>query len=373
MLKTESMTTPTTMRDTLLEIEENHLQHRSSPLFLIPVEATDETLYEFHLDVDVVMDVPGNYLPLASFEFFLSNDTIHGHAVGIDSEAAYKFDVANLIHQRAVFYYEQPNIQVVSSSIEILSYVLIGFAGVVQLCCLVATFYHRSHSVMKLSQGSFLMLLQVAGIIATACSFLYNPKSQVYCMLQSPLTLIPLQFMLAIVFGRLRRIIRIMAPLMDWNAPQSSRNVKSGLKAWKQSFMNNRSCSLSSSSSREKGSRNSVRESKASSQSSGLGDETTQTETPKRSWPFWKPKMFCRATNIRQQFTARRLWIVIAVITSPIVVLEVVGLALFHPELTLDMNAEESIGRFECGTSRKPGLLFVEHSRPVIYNISLFV
>lgn len=353
-----------------LEIEENRLEHLSSPLFLIPVEVTDETIFEFHIDIDIEVAVAGNYLPLASFEFFLSNDTIHGHEVGMDSDAAYKFDVANLLHQRSVFYYEEPNIQTVSSSIEILSYVVISFAGFFQLCCLVATVYHRSHSVVKLSQGSFLILLQVAGIIATACSFLYNPKSHAYCILQSPLTLIPLQFMLAIVFGRLRRIIRIMEPLMNWNAPQSSRNVKSGLKAWKRSFMNNRPCSLSSSSSREKGSTNSSRGSKAGSQSSMLGDETAQTETPKRTRPFWKPKMFCQASSIRQQFTARRLWIVIAVITSPLVILEAVGMAVFQPELTLHMNAEQSTGRYECGTNESH-VYFLSSTAILLFTIFL--
>lgn len=336
-----------------LEVDEQQVKHLSSKLFLIPLEFTNETMFEFHLDVDIEVSVPGNYLPLASLQFFLSNTTIHGHAVGIDSEAAYKFDVANLLHQRAVFYYEDAYIQKVDLAIEILSYVLIGAAGFVQLACLCTTFYHRENQVIKLSQGSFLMLLQGAGIVATTCSFLYDPKSDAYCVLQSPMTLIPLQFMLAIVYGRLKRIIRIMEPLMNWNSPQSGRVVKRGLKAWKQSFMNGRS-SGSFSSSREASSKAS-KDSKASSHSSTNGEEMAQEETPRRRaiTSSWKPKAFCRSTNIRQQFTVRRLWFVVFLVTLPIVVVEIIGLALFRPDLTLEMNDDESIGRYECGDHRE--------------------
>lgn len=285
----------------------------------------------------------------------MSNETIHGHAVGIDSDAALKFDVANLLHQRALFYYEQPNIMSVNLAVQIVSYVIIGAAAVFQFFLLGATCFYRDHSVMKLSQGSFLIVLQIAGIVATTCSCLYLPKSDVFCYLQSPMTLIPLQLMLAIVFGRLRRIICIMEPLMDWHSPQKKREMKSGFKAWKKTFMMGRSSTSSSSS-------------KASSNSS-TGDDANEQTTREEKVASRSKRMFrttLSRSNIRQTYTARHLWLVIALVTLPIIIVEVVGLILFRPELNLEMNAEQSTGRYECGTSNdqiynisSTGVLFV--------------
>ena len=38
--------------------------------------------------------------------------------------------------------------------------------------------------------------------------------------------------------------------------------------------------------------------------------------------------------------------------TLPMIIVEIVGLVLFSPQLVVDMNAEESVGRYECGTDR---------------------
>jgi hypothetical protein len=334
-----------------IDADEPQLFHLASPLFLIPVNDTNQTIFKFHQDVDVLVSVPGSYLPLATFEFFLSNETIHGHAVGIDSDAALKFDVANLLHQRAVVYYEQPDIMSVDSALEIVSYVIIGAAGVSQLFFLGATCYYRNHSVIKLSQGFFLILLQFAGIVATTCSFLYNPKSDAFCYLQSPMTLIPLQFMFAIVFGRLRRIICIMEPLMDWHAPQNKREMKIGFKAWKKTFMLGRSSANSSS-----------RSSRSSSNGSA-GDDTNEppTREPEQEerGARWHTKMqqlcprMSSRSNIRQTYTAGHLRLVIILVTLPIIVVEIVGLIWFRPELELHMNDEQSTGRYECGTNEE--------------------
>ena len=285
----------------------------------------------------------------------MSNETIHGHELGIDSNASLKFDVANLLHQRAVFYYEQPNIMSVSLATQIVSYVIIGAATAFQLFLLGATCYYHNHSVMKLSQGSFLIVLQFAGIVSTACSCLYLPKSDVFCYLQSPLTLIPLQLMLAIVFGRLHRIISIMKPLMDWHSPQEKREMKRGFKAWKKTFMMGRSSTSSSSS-------------KASSNNSTGDDADEQTVREEKEAP--RRERMLRPTfprrNIRQTYTAGHLWLFIALVSLPIIIVEIVGLTLFRSELILEMNPDQSTGRYECGTNREQiyslsstGVLFV--------------
>jgi len=294
--------------------------------------------------VDVKVTVPGSYLPLVAFEFFLSNDET--------AAAAFKYDVANLLSQRSVTYYKEPNIQSVSLAIEIVSYVIVVIAGLTQLFFMGSTWYYREHSVLKLSQWGFLLLLQFAGVFASSCSVLYNPKSDVFCHLQNPMTVIPVQFMLAIVFGRLRRILIIMQPLMDWGSSRSiSRERKQNFKNWKKALMN-RNSSMSTG--------DSGLESSSDCRGSELSTEDTLETTaagPSRVSPAfsnWRRRFRLKRTkSIRQKYTAGRLWIVIILVTLPMVIVEIVGLVLFSPQLVVDMNAEESVGRYECGTDRE--------------------
>lgn len=130
------------------------------------------------------------------------------------------------------------------------SYVVICICGLIQLYFLACTIYHREENVMKLSQVTFLITLQTASLVAIIGSAFYlpSPERTWTCYVSGPLTLIPLQLMFAIVFGRLRRIIFIMAPLMstfDPSANNSRSNLRAGLKVWRTVMMMGRSTSTS--------------------------------------------------------------------------------------------------------------------------------
>jgi len=84
-------------------------------------------------DIDIELDLAGDYLPLAAVTFFMTNSTIHGHAPGeahehgcddehsdqssgVDEFAILKLDIANLMRQRSVTYYDPIIINEVSGS-----------------------------------------------------------------------------------------------------------------------------------------------------------------------------------------------------------------------------------------------------------------
>jgi len=180
---------------------------------------------------------------------------------------------------------------------------------------------------MRMSQGRFLMLVLISGIIASTSAFLLEPKNDWYCMLSGPTILIPIQIMLAVVFGRLLRIVRIMGRLMDWN------KQKSGMFDRMSGAFRQRS-----------------------TQGGDLSrDDEEDLGADSRGSTFANP---IRATmdvarNIRQHMTVPWLWAIILIITLPQVIAQVIGIALFPYVRQLRLTEDEANGRFECGVEGK--------------------
>ena len=65
--------------------------------------------------------------------------------------------------------------------IAMVSYVLIGVFAAVQLFFLISTVKYRNDNVMRLAQASFLILLQVASLVAMVGSVFFRPSSDVFC------------------------------------------------------------------------------------------------------------------------------------------------------------------------------------------------
>lgn len=179
----------------------------SSPKFYVEMnQAAALSLVRIHYDIDIQVQEPREYLPMASVQFFLTNDTIHNHIPVSDELAALKFDMAALLSERSVTFYEPVVIHVVSDGkqpstnscsgspgshifihfavgIAMASYMLIGVFAFIQLLFLVSTVKHRNENVMRLSQTSFLILLQVASLVAMIGSAFFRPSSDVFCYL----------------------------------------------------------------------------------------------------------------------------------------------------------------------------------------------
>jgi hypothetical protein len=302
------------------EEEEEITTILQGPTVIIELDP-NQTSWKLAFDIPVTIDVAGLYLPLGAMQFFLSNATIHDHEPGVDEIAAIKIDVAAALHQRQLLFRDPPDIQEVSKAVAILSYVIIAIVSIGLLVLELFIIKHRKEKVMLLSQGSFLSLFQAAAILATTCTFLFEPKSDAYCYLSGPLVLVPLQFMLAILFGRLRRIVAVMAPIMGWQG-----NVQK----------------------------------KESSDCSKLGKTK---ETLGRINVTWKSKLsnsVRERKQLRREFSACRLWIYAIIFTLPLIILLVIHYVLNPPKLTLALNEEETIGKYQCGDDASQWFQFGE-------------
>lgn len=280
------------------------------PQMLIPVNASaGQTVFDFHIDMDLGFPYSGSYLPLATLQFFLDNGTLPRSTLPArDNETLIKFDIANLLHQRTQTFYDPIEINTVSDGIAILTYVLVALAVLAQILLLGYIIYYRKEGVMKLSQVGFLIVLLFAGIMACCCSVLFNPVSDLSCYLAGPMVFIPLQLMLAIVYGRLRRIFVILAPLMEWHNPHTHYQTKQGLKTWKKAFMASSGTSTTT-----------VSSSLAHSEISH--EETSErTQVQQKRWIRW-PKATRRPKAIRRTYSAVQLWRLIGLVVTPVIVL----------------------------------------------------
>jgi len=317
------------------------LQYKTHPcIFLIP-KATH---------------TPGNFLPIATLQFFLTNATIHDRHPLYESEPLYKFDVSNLVDQRSIHFSEPPDIQAIRRLSEIVVYVLVALCGAVQAGLLFSVLKYRNDSIMKLSQVYFLITLQVSGILATVSTIFLNPRSDTFCRIRGPMTLIPLQLMLAIMIGRLHRILVIMSPLLAWRQEKSKNLLHLDLKAFTHTFMSPISTAINM---LPKGVKDIPKGyhmphipipsqvKKGVARSSDLMTKTAKNSQAKvQSWYLRIFGGCCGRQNagLRQEYTATQLNTLIFIVTFPIVVIECVGLWLFDPVLSLHMNEDNSVG-----------------------------
>lgn len=237
-----------------------------------------------------------------------------------------KIDIANLLHSAELSFHEPPQIREVSSAIDLLIAIAVAIACIVQLILLFFTIRYRNEGVMQMSQGNFLILVQIAGLIAASGSILQKPENDLYCRVSSSLTFIPMQLMISIIFGRLLRIVTIMGGLMEWNKPQSKKETRRHLRRIPHIVYN---------SLKTKGT--------ASSSSLSSDEEEADTKTIVK-------KVANRTHKLRRKFPATWLWFVIIMVTLPQVVLQIVGAVFYPRELNILLNDDESVGRYRCGT-----------------------
>jgi len=308
---------------------EDH-KNLSSSVYLVTTDPT-QTKFVIHVDNHVTVHVPGTYIPLASLLFFLANN----------SDVQLKFDMANVLQHAALEFEPPPEIREVQSASEIIAYVLIGLTGMIQLLLLGLSIVHRDNPIMKLSQGRFLIIAQCASLISTPSAALFSPSSETYCILQYPMTLIPTQFVLAIVFSRLLRINTIMGSLMNWSTVKTKKERKANVRQWIAAQWSRSSTS-------------SCDQASASQPPSHGSSEGGHGKTLfKRK--FTKTKV----RKLKKNFSVIQLWISIVAVTMPQVIVQIIGLVLFSPDLWIDLNSSQSIGRYECGTASDQYFTFV--------------
>jgi len=289
----------------------------SSPTFVSLHEQPNQTHLLLYLNFTVNFNVPEIILPLGSIRLFIQN--------GTEGSNTLQLDIANIIHtesrRRSIVFQRPPDIRSVHPLVEIISYIIIGLSNLIQLVFLGMTIRYRKESVMTLSQGSFMILLQIASIVATTSSFFYLPKYDTFCLLAHPLTLIPFQFMLAIIISRLWRAISLLENVMNWSQSSSTRSTKN---------IRNPLRTLN---------RRNSHDTLASTSSSVISSDNTKLR-----------HALSGINRMRTKFTIKWLWILIAAITFPQVIAQIFALLWYPPHLEISLNVEQSIGRYECGT-----------------------
>jgi len=359
----------------------SHLEELYSPIFFFPFEfSLNQTVLYFDLTVKIEIPRAGSYIPLATMHFFMDNGTL---SEGLDSDndtiastkpedterrtdAYLKFDMANLLQERAVVFYDPVDIRVVTPGALAFSYVIIAVSALIQIVLMGLTLRHRENGVMKMAQGGFLVLLLVAGVIASTCSVLYNPVSELTCYLRGPLTQIPLQFMLAVIYGRLRRINSLMQPLMMWLSPESvSWGSHGPVHQWLTNVWQYFRCHWSSPGAGDSGSTQSERERRCAADPFAEACTSASANSTKSS--HRRPSI-----ALRQTFTATRLWGIIVLATLPMVIFVVVGMTVFSPEYDLTVNNEQTVGTYTCRSSDKGGV-FAMVSASVVLLVTVLV
>jgi len=242
---------------------------------------------------------PGDYYTIVAVQLHFWEDTEDG-----SDPVLVRYDIANKLEgrQSLTYYYDPPVIQEVDPGVLCASYVFIGLAGAALVFLLFQTVKHMQHQVMRLSQGIFLSLFLMSGLVATVSSFLMEPKSDLYCRASVPLVIISLHTFYAVTIGRLWRIHSLISPLL--------------LKS--------------------------------------LAVETPMARFKRRVQESCCWRFICPSGNnprkIRSQVTERQLSVLIAILVAPQVALQVLVLFLQPSRREIEFNEDESKGRAKCDT-----------------------
>lgn len=297
--------------------------HVHSPTIKVPVNPT-QMLQSFNVTVPTIINDPGSFYAIGALQFYTYNRDAPNQTT---PTAEYRYDVANALSDMNLITYEdEPNILTVTTGIQILCYVLIGVACLAILFLLYQTVKHRKNNVIRVSQGHFLIVFLLAALWASASAILLEPKNDVYCNLSNPMIFIPLQLLFSIAIGRLWRIQAVVSPLLIRKLKQE------------RSFAN--------------------RFGKA------MGEASTCSFCC-----CWKNT--ANGKNVRRTISSVQLARVVALFTLPQVVLQVVGGILDPDQVTIEFNANESVGRQICESRVDPWRDFRTYS--VVMLLLLFI
>ena len=169
------------------------------------VEIEETPIFNFTITVPMIVNDPGDFFAIALVQIFIGNG---------EDEVRMRYDMANALEERLVFYKDPPVILVVSDGVRIFSYVAIAIVASIITFLLFQTILHRRHQVLRLTQGSFLIVFLLAALVATISAFTLNPVNSMYCRVSLPLVMTSIQIMYAVTVGRLWRINAVISPLL---------------------------------------------------------------------------------------------------------------------------------------------------------------
>ena len=250
----------------------------------------DGPVYNVTVDIPVLVNTEGDFYAIAAVQFFVGDDP---------TDVNVRWDMANAmpIGQRLVSYQDPAQILDVPRSILWLCNGMRAVAAAVIAFLLAHTLYYRNHQVLKLSQQPFLVAMLVACLAATVGSLLLEPRNDFYCRWGKLVVLSSLHLALAVTAGRMWRINRVISPLL-------AQTLRSKESVWNQWF---RRCS-------------------------------SQFSTQ-------------RSVDFRREITPWHLTGVIALLTAPQLICQLIAAIWQEKSLEIDFNYDESVGRQQCQAS----------------------
>lgn len=141
---------------------------------------------------------PGSFTNIANLQLWGRNAT-SGENAKYDIAAAFVRDVLPARKMLLV----APSVQYAMAAVVALACLFLAL-------CLACLFYWRSHKIMRFSQVNILMYMTVAGFVALCGVPLAAVNTQQACSFRPWITIIPLNFMFALLFGKTWRIFRLM-------------------------------------------------------------------------------------------------------------------------------------------------------------------
>ncbi|CAB9525103.1 DEP [Seminavis robusta] len=271
--------------------------HIHSNFVLLDLEP-NQTVLDRSLTIPLQVNVEGDYFVIAAVQFYTGD--------AASNVAYYRWDMANaMASQNRVVTYQKPAvIQRVSREVRIISYVIIGGASLVIVFLIVQAIKYRHEQVLQLSQGDFLIVFLLSALTATICTFMMEPKNDLYCNLGNTLVLLPVHLMYAITAGRLWRINAVISPLLVEHMRTKSR--------WTNRFV-------------------------------GAVDALSSSVTLHGGH---RP-----TREVRRSIPKRQLALVVTMFVSPQILLQIAELVFQPQKLEIEYNSDESIGRYTCRTS----------------------
>lgn len=181
----------------VMKASQNQTVYVTSPFTSWP-QGQDE------VNVTITTAIPGIY-------------AVFGHLVQQISQYQL-LDVAQTIQGYTVFMTDQPEQIVLTNSPGFVIGVIVcsSIYALVIFIMMIYISWHRQNPILKLAQAPFLVVVSGCAVLATACTFVYLPLSNMACRLQGVLMSVPMTIMASTLVGRLWRTYSVLSAALQF-------------------------------------------------------------------------------------------------------------------------------------------------------------
>lgn len=177
---------------------------------VIELEPSASMIYTFEVHIPTRINEAGIYTIIGVVKFFSGSSA---------STPEFRYDIANAVTRREGYddtrFSDAPILSKVRTGAYIFAYSLVGISSAILVVMIWFTIKYYKSQVLQICQAPFLLVYQIAALMAVLSSILLEPKNDAYCNWSLPLVMIPVQLHYAITLGRLYRIHTVVSPLLS--------------------------------------------------------------------------------------------------------------------------------------------------------------